>query len=290
MNGDIGIIGLGRLGMSLYSALAGIGREPAAASSRTYRKEFGGLNYYADLFDTVNRSYVVFLCMNDDSIEAAAGSISQMPVSLEGKIFVHFSGLLSSGALVGLKRKGARTASFHPLQTFPDACSGSNFRHIFFTFEGDDILPVLEDIFKDLDPRIMKIDAGKKPIYHAAAVISSNLLCALLGISDRLLRLADMDEGLELHRDLIYKTIENIFKNGIQYSLTGPAARGDIIPVRHHLSALEGDELKIYRLLSLEAARIGRRAHPEDTSKYDLMEKELAGIEHESVKDNVEGT
>jgi predicted short-subunit dehydrogenase-like oxidoreductase (DUF2520 family) len=286
MNGDIGIIGLGRLGMSLYRALTDIGREPAAAFSRTYRKEFCGLNYYTDIFDTVNRSDVVFMCMNDDSIETTAGTISQMSVSFENKIFVHFSGLLSSGALMELKRKGARTASFHPVQTFSDTFSGSSFRDIFFAFEGDDILHVLEDIFKDLHPRIIKIEAAKKPLYHAAAVMSSNLLCALLGISDRLLRLAGIDEGIELHKDLVYMTVDNIFKKGIRNSLTGPAARGDIITVKQHLAVLECEESKIYRLLSLEAVRIGLRTHPENTSKYDLMEKELTDIGLEAVKDN----
>jgi predicted short-subunit dehydrogenase-like oxidoreductase (DUF2520 family) len=261
MKDKIGIIGLGRLGSSIYNALLENDFDFIGAYTRNDKREIEAF---------VNDYDFIFLCTGDDDIEKAADMICKSTESLENKTFVHFSGSKPSSILSGLKKKGAATASFHPLQTFPDKRSQKNLYHISFALEGDDLEEEMSRIFKAFDPRIFRIEAFQKALYHAAAVFSSNLLCSLLNISDRLLKELNIKEGISAHEQLIETTVKNILSRGTMMSLTGPAIRGDIDSIEAHLETLTGRDKEIYKLLTLEALDIGKARYPADKEKYEI--------------------
>jgi predicted short-subunit dehydrogenase-like oxidoreductase (DUF2520 family) len=261
MKDKIGIIGLGRLGSSIYNALL----EEGFTSVGTYVR-----NDKRKIKNFINEYDCIFICTGDDDIERAVDMICNSTESLENKTFVHFSGSKPSSILSGLKEKGAATASFHPLQTFPDKSSQNNLYHISFALEGDDLEEAMRRIFKAFDPKIFKIEASHKALYHAAAVFSSNLLCCLLNISDRLLKEINIKEGISAHEQLIETTVKNILSRGTKMSLTGPAIRGDVDSIEAHLEVLTGGDKEIYKLLTLEALDIGKTRYPADKEKYEI--------------------
>ena len=263
-----GIIGPGRLGSSLYRALTKNGYRdiPLFGRSDLYRID-----------DMIASADVIFICTNDDEIEKVCMSINNSANDLHNKTFIHFSGLKSSDVFDPLREKGAAGASFHPLSTFSSKESEETFYGIIFGHEGDDCADLIRYFLKDYGPGIISITKSQKARYHAAAVISSNLLCALLDISDNMLKDIGLEQGVLLHKHLINTSINNIITGGTKNALTGPAARGDLATIKEHLGVLLADEKKIYILLTLHALKMAFEKDPAYEEKYMAVEKELIG-------------
>ena len=76
----------------------------------------------------------------------------------------------------------------------------------------------------DLGGRPFEVDDADRAAYHAAAVIASNHLVALLGQAERVAAAAGVP--LDAYLDLVRATVENVAELGPAAALTGPAARG----------------------------------------------------------------
>ena len=90
--------------------------------------------------------------------------------------------------------------------------------------------------------------------YHAAAVIASNHLVALLGQVERVA--ATVDVPLEAYLDLVRGTVDNVAALGPSRALTGPVARGDLDTVERHLAALPPEERGAYGAMVEQARRL----------------------------------
>lgn len=261
-----GIIGPGRLGNSLYRALVKSGYKNVMLFGRN------DMHHICELIDS---SDIIFICTNDDEIKNVCQYIDKNISDLRNKTFIHFSGLKTSDVFEPLRKKGAIGASFHPLTTFATKESEDALCGIVFGFEGDECGDVMKHILKDYDPRIISITKAQKTCYHAAAVISSNLLCALLDISDKMLKEIGLTEGITLHKALIQTAVNNVFKDGTHNALTGPAKRGDLVTIKDHLAVLSSDEKSIYIFLTLRALKMAASNDPYNEKKYSVIEKEL---------------
>ena len=112
----------------------------------------------------------------------------------------------------------------------------------------------------DLDGRSFPVASGDRAVYHAAAVVASNHLVALMG---QVARLADaVGVPLDAYLDLAAGSLDNVRGVGPSAALTGPAARGDVKTVEAHLVALPADERDTYRALAAEARRLAGRREP----------------------------
>jgi predicted short-subunit dehydrogenase-like oxidoreductase (DUF2520 family) len=104
------------------------------------------------------------------------------------------------------------------------------------------------------------VDDDDRVLYHAAAVVASNHLVALMGQVERLALAAGVP--LEAYLDLADETLANVRALGPRGALTGPAARGDEATIRRHLRALPADERKAYRALAEAARRLATEEAP----------------------------
>ena len=102
------------------------------------------------------------------------------------------------------------------------------------------------------------IAEADRAAYHAAAVVASNHLVALLGQVERLAEAAGAP--FAAFAPLVRASVENAFLLGAADALTGPVSRGDLGTVERHLGALDPAERDAYRSMAREAARLaGRR-------------------------------
>jgi predicted short-subunit dehydrogenase-like oxidoreductase (DUF2520 family) len=107
------------------------------------------------------------------------------------------------------------------------------------------------------------IPPGKKPAYHAAAVISSNFPVVLASVAGHLLH----DIGIP--DSSAYQVVESLMSGALANmkhalpddALTGPVVRGDAETVKKHLTGLRGhgSASEVYRALSAAAAEIAER-------------------------------
>jgi predicted short-subunit dehydrogenase-like oxidoreductase (DUF2520 family) len=106
--------------------------------------------------------------------------------------------------------------------------------------------------------------------YHAAAVVASNHVIALLGQVERLA--SSCGVPFEAFRALVQASVVNAFALGPATALTGPVSRGDLATVERHLAALDPADRDAYRALAREAARLtGRRDRAIDRLLNDVL-------------------
>lgn len=267
---DIGFIGAGKVGTSLGRYLKQhrqhitgyYSRNPLSAKEAA---EFTGSKYFSTLKEAVGESEVLFLTVPDGQIGSVWTQIQDLPVA--GKIICHCSGLLSSAVFSEISQKGAFGYSIHPLLAVSQKFqSNQSLSQAVFTVEGaQEKRAQILRLLKVCGNPVVLLDAGAKEKYHAAAVMASNLVLALNYGAQKLLTECGFAPELAAKSltPLFLGNAQTAADKGLAAALTGPVERLDLMTVSHHLSALEGADREIYRLLSLYAVELARQKHPQ---------------------------
>jgi predicted short-subunit dehydrogenase-like oxidoreductase (DUF2520 family) len=244
----VAIIGGGKLGTSLGAALRRAGHEVSAvtclrkASARESARLIGRAAPFTDNARAAELGDIVFICLPDRTIAAAANELARAAIRFSGKTVFHTSGALPASALAPLRRRGAFVASFHPVQSFARKDGGADlFAGIAVALEGDP-KAVAEGrrIVKSLGGRPLLLSAGQKAAFHAACSIVSNYLVVLFDMAEAALRGAGIKnrDALGALVPLAKGTLLNVKNIDAARVLTGPIARGDAETVARHLRTL----------------------------------------------------
>lgn len=229
------IIGPGRAGTSLATALSRAGWDVAPLLGRA--DDPGPAAAGVDL---------VLIATPDAAIADVAAAI----VPSDRAVIAHVSG---SAGLHPLSRH-PRRAVLHPLVALPDAERGAE-RLVGAWFglaeEGD---PLVAEVVASLRGRVVHVAETGWARYHAAAVIASNHLVALLGQAERVA--ASVGAPVEAFLDLARGSLADVAALGPRAALTGPVRRGDTATVARHLDALPPEERPAYEAMAAEAARL----------------------------------
>jgi predicted short-subunit dehydrogenase-like oxidoreductase (DUF2520 family) len=226
------IVGRGRAGRSLARALRSIewdvdlvGHEHAAAAAST-----------VDL---------LVLAVADEFVAPTALAVE--PV--DSTVVAHISGSLGLDAL----DPHLRRASLHPLVALPNEVLGARrlLDGVWFAVAGD---PLVTSVVTALGGHPFVVRDEDRAAYHAAAVIASNHLVALLAQAERVAAIAGVP--LEAYLELVRATVDNVATLGPRAALTGPAARGDEATIQRHLDALPDEERALYEVLAEECRRL----------------------------------
>lgn len=267
----IAVIGAGRLGTALGRALVRSGYPVAGIAdvsrraARALGRSLPGARVWASNAEAAARARAIFLCVPDAEIAPAARELAASVTDWRGRVVVHCSGMLDARVLSPLRRRGALTASAHPIQSFARGAGATDpFRGITITLEGDDRAAAwLKTVVRRLGARPVRLRAGVKPLYHAACVLASNDLVFLLDMSQGLLVRAGFSarEAARMIIPLAQGTLHNVNKIGTTAALTGPLVRGDRETVARHLDALRPSPLprEVYRRLALQGLDIVRK-------------------------------
>lgn len=269
---DIAIIGAGRLGTALGRALVRSGFRITAvsdispAAARRVTRVLGRVRITGNNVAAAGSAGAVFLCVPDTAIAGVARELAKSALDWRGRVIVHCSGLLDSRSLSSLRRRGALTASAHPVQSFPRKSSpGDPFRGIPVGIEGQaGAVAWLRTVTRRLGAKPVALPPGTKPLYHAACSLASNGLVILMDAAQELLIEAGFSRkaARDLLAPLVQGTLHNVNKLGTAAALTGPLIRGDGETVARHLSVLKGfrQTLKAYRALGLRGLEIVQKA------------------------------
>ena len=147
-----------------------------------------------------------------------------------------------------------RHAVLHPLVALPDAERGAE-RLVgawFGLAESGD--PLVGEAVASLRGRVVHVAETGWARYHAAAVIASNHLVALLGQAERVA--ASVGAPVEAFLDLARGSLADVADLGPAPPLTGPVRRGDTATVARHLAALPVEERDAYEAMAREAGRL----------------------------------
>ena len=204
---------------------------------------------------------LVILAVPDDAIVEVAGTLRLYA----GQAMIHTSGVLGAEALRPAMAAGTQAGAFHPLVAFADldralaALPGAT-----VAIEGDEELAAhLAEMAEAIGAVPVRLPAGSKAAYHAAAVLAAGGIVALLDTIREIAGLMGLDEegALRIYVPLLEQAVANARALGIAASLTGPAIRGDLGTIGAHLEALQAGApavLPVYRALLERDATIAR--------------------------------
>ena len=263
------IVGPGRLGLSLGSALAKesegdllvVGRAEVAPVHSLFERR--SVTYSMGVPGTPPRGTCLLLTVPDSAVPEVAADIAELGEAPADCVMLHFDGSRPASILQPAAERGYAIGSLHPIQTIADPESGAErLAKARFTFEGGPTARVAaREIVDALGARMLEVHPRDKARYHAACVFASNYVVACAAVATRLLtEAADISgaEAEEALRPLWSSAAANLFRPGLPGALTGPIMRGDVETVRRHLGNLTGDTLKLYGQLALEALNVSR--------------------------------
>jgi predicted short-subunit dehydrogenase-like oxidoreductase (DUF2520 family) len=254
----ISVLGIGALGNTLAHSLTDSGFKIKSIYSRSAKESLSptlrDLHRGSVPINTDELGDILFITTPDDHISTISAKLIDIQGNWTGKGVVHCSGALFSDELNVINKRGALTASFHPLQTFSKKSSANTFQDIHISIEGDDeLLVLLENLAHHLGASIIRVTKEQKRALHIAAVFVSNYLVTLMSAGESVLNNAGLDD-LKVLEPLIHKTLQNSIRDGASNSLTGPIARGDVQTITSHLHFLEKNNeiLSLYKALGLK--------------------------------------
>jgi predicted short-subunit dehydrogenase-like oxidoreductase (DUF2520 family) len=280
---SVSIIGAGRLGTALAVALAGqdyaikslVARrvESARKAATLARKVATVLDgeiaaLAAKQIAALPHADLFLITVPDDQIATVAAQLAELKVDRRPTA-LHTSGALSAEVLAPLRARGWHTGSVHPLISVSDAEAPIN--GAFWSVEGDaHARRVAKQLVHDLGGTSFSIRSAEKPLYHAAALMTSGSVTALFDVALEML----VESGLtrktarRILQPLLASTVQNLETKDPAAALTGTFSRGDLETVKRHLAALHRhgleDALELYRLLGKRSLKI-TKSHPQIT-------------------------
>jgi len=229
---NITVVGAGRAGSSFATALRRVGHEVE-------------LIHHDDV-TSLGEAALILLCVPDDAIASVAATIP----AREDRVVAHVAGSRNLDVLAPHPRVG----SLHPLMALPTGSEAERLIGATYCVAGDDLV---RGVVRSLSGRVITLRDDQRTIYHAAAVVASNHLVALMGQVRALAESIGLT--LEDFLPLAQQSLVDVARFGPDDALTGPASRGDMATIDAHLAAMPESERSTYVALANAAFELSER-------------------------------
>jgi len=259
------IVGPGHVGRGLFRAFRASGVEVVGLHGK---RPSGVATSIGNIPADAARANVVIVCVRDPQLDDAIAEVSAAAADgriARGAVVLHTSAIAEPAGLRALSATGFPGGTFHPLVPFSDPeVSAELLRKRWIGIDGENAARnASRRLAGHVGARTLEIPPGKKPAYHAAAVIASNFPVVLASVAGHLLHDIGIPDASA------YQAVESLMSGALANMeqalpddvLTGPVVRGDIETVSKHLRALQGREVpyEVYRSLSAAAVEIAQR-------------------------------
>jgi predicted short-subunit dehydrogenase-like oxidoreductase (DUF2520 family) len=240
----VGIVGAGRVGTALATALGRAGHEIVAASAvsgTSVRRLLRNLPAIAIMQppDVVAAADLVLLTVPDDALPGLVAGLAATGAALAGRLVAHTSGRHGLAVLDPAVRAGALPLALHPVMTFTgrpddvDRLAGISFG----ITAPDSLRTAAEALVVEMGGEPVFIADEQRGLYHAALASAANHMVTLVVQAADLLRQAGVVQPARMLGPLLSAALDNALRLGDD-ALTGPVARGDADTVSAHVEAL----------------------------------------------------
>lgn len=260
-----GIIGSGTAARALAPALVEVGvRVVAIAGRNSHTAQQLATAVDARVLDVASipgLADCTIIAVPDGAIPEVANGLAHGDVRARG--VVHLAGRLGLESLAAVARRGAFVGKMHPINSL--AGGSHRLRNIAWGVEADpELLPRITDLIGRMGGHAIPLDGVDLDLYHAAAVVASNFLVALLDAADELwVWSGSTADALAALLPLVRGTLDNVEELGLPAALTGPIVRGDEVAISAQLETVHRsapDVEPIYRVLALRALAMAARS------------------------------
>jgi predicted short-subunit dehydrogenase-like oxidoreductase (DUF2520 family) len=241
----VGIIGAGRAGTALATALSRAGHRVVAAAavseaSRSRIERFLPGTPVREPDGVLAAADLVLLTVPDDALPGLVAGLAATSAPLAGRLLAHASGRHGLAVLDPAVRLGALPLAMHPVMTFTgrpddvDRLAGVSFG----VTAPDALRPVAEVLVMEMGGEPVFIAEEYRSLYHAALAGAANHLVTLVVQACDLLAEAGVGNPARMLGPLLSAALDNSLRLG-DAALTGPVARGDAETVASHVAALQ---------------------------------------------------
>jgi predicted short-subunit dehydrogenase-like oxidoreductase (DUF2520 family) len=240
----VGVVGAGKVGVTLAAALAKAGHRVVAisavsdASVQRAARVLPGVPVQQPP-GVLAGSDLVLLTVPDDALPGLVAGLATTGAPLEGRLLAHASGRHGTAVLEPATQRGALPLALHPVMTFTgrpddiDRLAGV----CFGVTAPDPLRPVAEALVIEMGGEPVFIAERDRGLYHAALASAANHLVTLVVQAAELLSAAGVPDPRRMLTPLLTAALDNALRLG-DAGLTGPVARADADTVAAHLEAL----------------------------------------------------
>jgi predicted short-subunit dehydrogenase-like oxidoreductase (DUF2520 family) len=253
------VVGAGRAGLGIACAVrAGGGRVVGVHGRRPVVAPAAGPVSHGALPAALGEAEIVLVAVRDRELDGAIESLRGRLAA--GAVVLQASGSAEPRAYDLLRADGVACGTFHPLVPLAEAAHAPELlRGAWVGVDGDaPAESAARALAACVGAHVLRIPAGEKARYHAAAVFASNFPTVLAAIAEHLMRQAGIDEAEAgpAVRHLLSSAAANLARGHTGAALTGPIVRGDAVTVRAHLDALADDAIAREAYVALSRAAI----------------------------------
>ncbi len=246
----VGIIGAGRVGAVLGSALRAAGHAivGATAISQESRDRVDALLPGVPIAtpqEVVERSELVLLTVPDDALASVVQGLADLGGWQPGQIVVHTSGAYGADILAPARGLGAIPVAIHPAMTFTGTSLDlSRLEGATFAVTAPSpVLPIGQALVVEIGGEPVVVEESARGLYHAALAHGANHLVVLVAQAADMLAQAGIAHPGHTLAPLLHAALDGALRHADGTAdpisaLTGPVARGDSGTVAKHLETI----------------------------------------------------
>ncbi|WP_448059019.1 Rossmann-like and DUF2520 domain-containing protein [Cellulomonas hominis] len=251
----VGVVGAGRVGAVLGSALRAAGHPVLAVSaiSQASRERaellLPGVPV-AEVPEVARISELVLLAVPDDALAPLVRGLAEVGAWQPGQIVVHTAGRYGTRVLDPARAAGVIPVALHPAMTFTGT-SLDLARLVGCTFAvtaPTAVLPIGQALVVEMGGEPVVVAEEARPLYHAALAHGANHLVVLVAQAGQALAAAGVEDPGRVLAPLLSAALDGALRaestdagfdrTGAIAALTGPVRRGDAGTVQDHLDVL----------------------------------------------------
>lgn len=248
----VGVVGAGRVGAVLGSALRAVGHAVVGASgiSEASRERIDALLPGVpalEVQEVVERAELVLLTVPDDALADLVAGLARLGAWQPGQIVVHTAGAFGVEVLARAREAGVIPLALHPAMTFTGTSLDlSRLVGCSFAVTGPaPVLPIGQALVVEIGGEPVVVAEEARPLYHAALAHGANHLVVLVAQAAHALAAAGVTTPDRVLEPLLGAALDGALREastaasvGGVAGLTGPVARGDAGTVAAHLAEL----------------------------------------------------
>lgn len=291
----VGVVGAGRVGAALGSALRAAGHQVVGASGTSAATleridtMLPGVPVLA-VEEVVRRADLVLLTVPDDDLPQLVQGLATLGIWRAGQIAMHTAGRYGVAVLRPASQLGVIPLALHPAMTFTGtSLDVARLTDCLFAVTAPaPVLPIGQALVVEMGGEPVVVAEEHRLLYHAACAHGANHVVVLLAQALEALRAAGVENPAALLGPLVRASVDNALRDDPIASLTGPVVRGDVATVSAHLDVLAAagvnpDVLATYRQLAASATR---RAEAGGRIRADQARHILAEVVPEAVSED----
>ena len=252
----VGVVGAGRVGAVLGSALRAAGHAVVGASgiSAASRERIATMLPGVpalEVQEVVERAELVLLTVPDDALADLVSGLAALGAWQPGQIVVHTAGAFGISVLAPARAAGVIPLAIHPAMTFTGTSLDiSRLVGCSFAVTGPaPVLPIGQALVVEVGGEPVVVAEEARPLYHAALAHGANHLVVLVAQAAHALAAAGVEAPDRVLGPLLGAALDSAVRGagglgtdgpvgaGVA-GLTGPVVRGDTGTVTAHLSEL----------------------------------------------------